>query len=235
MITVCSSFSTDKILNEKGKIISIQKGGPALYLTNVFRKENVLFKLISGPSVKVEILLTKKGEIGRVRKIPKPKKTNFEKIKTHFLLISTIYKEFDLSGIFKFQGKIFLDIQGYVRDIKKFGKKKQWKPSKEIISSLFCLKGTKEELKYIPRDMMKKQKKKCLIITKGRSGSIIYYKNKKFVFKPAKIVKVHNTIGVGDTFFANFVLSFIRTNGDIEIAGKTATNEAANFLTQHAK
>ena len=75
MITVYSSFSTDKILNENGKIISIQKGGPALYLTNVFKKEDVRFKIISGPSVKVEILLTKRGEIGRVRKIPKTKRS----------------------------------------------------------------------------------------------------------------------------------------------------------------
>lgn len=88
--------------------------------------------------------------MGKVPKKPRPLKVKFSSIKTPFLLISTLLDEFSLKGISNFKGKTFLDIQGYARDGKDFGKKKHWKPDKEIVDSIFCLKGTKQEIEYIP-------------------------------------------------------------------------------------
>lgn len=123
--------------------------------------------------------------------------------------------------------------RGYVRNLNIFGKKKFLNDS--FLDQIFCLKGTKEELKYIPQDIIKRQKKKCLIITEGENGSAIYYKDKKFIFKPSKIIKTNVTIGAGDTFFANFVLNFIETGGNVTIAGRIATAETLKFLQQYEK
>lgn len=233
-LTILSTFAQDKIINKESNLIYRQKGGPAFYFINIFKKESVSFNPILGSKVKVEILVAKGSEFGRVREIPKTKKINFEKIKTPFLLISTIYKEFNLSGISKFQGKIFLDIQGYVRDIKKFGKKQQWRPKNEIISSIFCLKGTEEEIKYIPYNFLKEQKQKILIITKGKSGCDVLAFGKKYEIKIKKPINTEDALGAGDTFFAFVVSKFLKTNNILKSV-RYAVDKTSEFLTQKLK
>jgi fructose-1-phosphate kinase PfkB-like protein len=68
-----------------------------------------------------------------------------------------------------------------------------------------------------------------LIITKGSEGVEIYFKNKKYTFTINNI-KSSDAIGAGDTFFANFIVSFINTDGMIEKSCSIAMNKVEKFL-----
>jgi hypothetical protein len=229
-ITIFSTFAIDKLIDKNRRIIREQKGGPAFYIASALKRENINFNLIKASLVRVEILIKDGEEFGRIRQKNKPKKINFSAINTPLILISTILNDFDLKGASTFKGNIFLDVQGYVRNGIEFGKKKQWKPSKEIASSIFCLKGTEEELSFIPFSLWKEQKQKILLITKGKLGCEIWNKGKKETIKPKKIIKnIENVIGAGDSFFAYFISKFLRTENPF-LSAKCAADKTSEFL-----
>jgi len=230
-VTIISTFPRDELLDEDGQLIREQKGGPAFYLTKAFREEGVDFDLITAPLMKVEILIKGGEEFGRIKKRPKPQNIDFSKIKTPHFLISTILDEFNLNGINTFKGKVFLDVQGYVRNGQDFGKKKHWKLPKEVASSIFCLKGTKREMRYLPKSFLKSQKKKILLITNRKSGCDVYAFEKKKSIRPSKTIEAPETIGAGDYFFADFLIHFLRTK-DPFMSAKVAVNNTTKFLLQ---
>lgn len=228
-ITIISTFAKDKLFFEKECLHKEQDGGPAFYISRVFEDEKIPFDLKLAPEIEVDILINKKGEFGKILSKPEAMKIDYSKIESPYLFISTILDEVDLSGINNFKGKVFIDIQGYVRNGKDFGKKKFWNPKREIADSFFCVKGTKEEIKYIPIDFRNGQKKKMLVITDGSNGSTIYYEGIKYESKPKIKLKTTNTIGAGDTFFSYLIYKLtqginIRENIDY------ATERAVRFL-----
>lgn len=228
-ITILSTYAQDELIDQNGRVVRRQKGGPAFYIKQVFKNGKTLFSLKTNQSMKVQILMTKKGEFGKIAEKPKLKIVEFSKIISPYLIISTILDEFNLDSLPLFRGKVFLDVQGYVRNGNDFGKKKTWKPRQEIFESIFCLKGTKEELKNIPLKFLKQQKQKILIVTNGKKGCEVFASGKRYIIKPTKIIKVKNTIGAGDTFFAFFVMQFIKTEKLLESVN-FAVNKTSNFL-----
>ncbi len=228
-ITILSTFAQDKIINKDAGTERIVRGGPAFYISKVFEEEKLPFNLITASNAEVEILIKEDSEKGRLVKKPVIKKVDFIKIKTPFLLISTILDDFDLENISAFKGKVFLDIQGYVRDGERFGGKKLYNLQTKVQSSIFCLKGTEEELNYIPRNWLTSQKKKILIITKGKSGCILFTSGEEFELNVSRKIVSHNTIGAGDTFFAYIISHFINTNNIKESIGY-AIEKTSDFL-----
>ncbi len=180
--------------------------------------------------MEVQILITKKGEFGRIPRRPTPRRISFSKIRTPFLIISSLLDELDLTNLSSFKGKVFLDIQGYVRNGNDFGKKKIWKPNKKVFANLFCLKGTKEELQNLPSQYLQKQKQRLLLITNGKRGCEVFAFGKRLVIKPSKVLKSKNTIGAGDTFFAYFVSRFAKKENVFDSA-RYAVNKTSSFLS----
>lgn len=130
-ITILSSLAEDRLIDKKGNLIKKQKGGPAQYLKNVFLKEDIGFNIYGKPNVfDVEILITKDGEFGKINTKVKPISLDFSAIKTPFAVISTVLDEYKLDNINQFSGKVFLDVQGYVRNGKDFGKKRNGNPAR---------------------------------------------------------------------------------------------------------
>ncbi|OGL88966.1 hypothetical protein A3H75_02900 [Candidatus Uhrbacteria bacterium RIFCSPLOWO2_02_FULL_51_9] len=179
--------------------------------------------------MEVKILITKNGEFGKIPKKLKPKKVRFSRVRTPFLLISSVLDEFDLTNLSEFNGKVFFDVQGYVRDGNDFGKKKSWKPNKIVFKNIFCLKGTAEELQNISKPRVEAQKQKILLITKGKLGCEIFAFGKQYIVKPTKVIISKNTIGAGDTFFAYFVSRFVKTTKVFDSA-KYAVKRTSAFL-----
>lgn len=224
IITILSSFAKDVIVNDEGRILKTQNGGPAFFIKNVFEAEKVPHRLICGRKIEVEILLNNKGEARRLKKSPVCGKPG--KVVTKNALLSTIANEWPFE-LRDYSGRIFIDVQGFVRDWRSFGKKKKILIFKNYAP--FCVKATSEELKYLPRRFIHDQKKRCLIITRGKKGSEIFYKNRAFHFHPRAVINSPHTIGAGDTFFASFVCEFIRTT-DIKQSGIYATENVLKFL-----
>ncbi|MDP3975827.1 MAG: PfkB family carbohydrate kinase [bacterium] len=231
IITLFSTLAKDTLVDNDGNTIKEQVGGPAFYLLKIFRKEKIsTITKLAGP-VGVQILVNEYGEFGKIPKIPKKIKIDFKKVNTPFSVISTLLDEFNLQSLDKYKGKIFLDIQGYVRDGLNFGKKQSWRPPPEIMNNIFCLKGTEEELSYLPEKFLRIQKQKILLITRGGKGCKVFTNEKFFTVKPDQIIETSDTIGTGDTFFAYFIAQFLKT-GDVVASGQWATEQTARFLTQ---
>ncbi len=231
-ITILSTFALDKIINDKSPLFIEQEGGPAFYLKKVFIQEKINFSLLTGRKLTTEILINKKGEFGRLNKKPFIKTVEFKKIKTPFLLISSIFDEFNLEKLSDFRGLVFLDIQGYVRRNGSFGQKKFCQIDKSVFANIFCLKSTQEELKYLPSNYIKEQKQRILLVTKGQLGCDVFYFGRKFSIKPEEVIKSDNTLGAGDTFFAYFISQYIKNN-NIIVSIKYATKMVSIFLAKN--
>src|SRR5574337_1719378 len=147
-LTVISTFATDRILNDKGKLIREQEGGPRFYISKALKKAKIDFNIISYPQITMEIVLKKNDEFGRVATKISPKRIDFGMISTPYLMISSLLNEYSLKELEKYKGKIFLDIQGFVRNGMDFGKKKFWNVPEKIANSIFCLKAADYEIEY---------------------------------------------------------------------------------------
>jgi len=226
MIKVFSTYTKDIIHNIIDNSKITQKGGPAFFIDQVFKKKKVDYNLKTNLEIEVEIKVSKKTETGKIKsKIIEKEIKNIKREDT--IIISTIGREWILGSRIIDESNIFLDIQGYARTTKINDDLFDM----EFWSQIFCIKGTAAEMKKLPLKILRKQKERCLIITKGSKGAEIFYNSKKYIFNPKKQLSVKNTIGAGDVFFANFIISFIKTKGDIQKSGNFAIRETELFLT----
>lgn len=230
-ISVVSSYATDRLIDARaGKIIREQKGGPALYLVHALKKLGLHPEIFTGKKLLVDILVKQNDEFGSIKQ--KPLRLPFPPIKARSTIVSTILDEWDLSNAGKYPGLLFVDIQGYVRDGNDFGKKKPWEEIRDLAPSIFCLKGNSVEIGMLPSDVIDDQKRKrMLIVTKDREGVEIFSKGQHIDCQPATVVRPPNTIGAGDTLFANFVYQFMSTD-NLESAAYFALNKTREFLGQ---
>jgi len=108
-------------------------------------------------------------------------------------------------------------------------KKKYWQEKECVNDKIFCMKGTSEEMTYVPESQLKKQKGKMLVVTKGKEGVEAYYKGKNYEFRPRHVIRSKYAIGAGDTFFANFVSRFVKT-GDFSGSIEHAMDKTSELL-----
>jgi hypothetical protein len=228
-IAVISSYSTDRLIEAKtGVVLKEQSGGPALFITKALTKMNVDATVYAGEPLLVEMAIHEDEEYGIIRQQSTPQ--SFPLPNTDVTIFSTILREWTLDNIHNYKGKIFLDIQGYVRDGSDFGKKQIWKDAGQYADAIFCLKGNEVEMQYIPVDVLHKQKQQRMVITTlDREGVQIDYKGKSTKVTPKEVIKPPNTIGAGDTFFANFVGKFVQT-GDLEYSANHALLQTSEYL-----
>ncbi len=228
-ISIVSTYATDRLIDAKtNQIIQEQKGGPILYIIRVLEKLGLQPKVYAAEEMLVEILICDDDEFGKID--PPRNRVKLPQLNTEFAIVSTILDEWDLSPAFNYAGKLFVDIQGYVRDGSAFGKKRVWNEIRDISPYIFCLKGNDVEIGMLPQDVVYDQKKnRMLIITKGREGAEAFYRQKYVACRPPSVIRPRNTIGAGDTFFASFVAKFMETN-DIMESNKFALSQTTNFL-----
>lgn len=230
-VSIYATYTKDMLVDEYGTLVTSQNGGPAFFLERAFKRAGVDFALNGRCDMEVEIKVTENGEFGRILTTPQPQVISFSEITAPYVLISSVLDEFDLSRVSDYQGKVFLDIQGYVRDGRDFGKKKVWEQDSAILSNIFCLKGTKEEVSYLPEQFREAQKLKILLVTDGTNGCEVFAFGKSIRVQLERIVNSEDTIGAGDTCMAHFVMSYIQS-GDIQRSVRQATERTADFLLQ---
>lgn len=226
-ISVVSSFSDDIIIDEKGVLIGVEPGGPALFISNVLESENVDFDIHTGDKVIVEIKVMHGNEFGKLDTQPNTRSVEDLSL-NQWTLISTISNEWDIKKI-KQLDRLFIDAQGFVREGKHFGKKKKWPEINEIADKIYGLKGTAEEIASLPADFVKAQKNKLLVITHGPKGAEVYDKGKVYKVEAEHIDNLKDTIGAGDTFFTFFVIGLYNGFNSIE-AAENAAKQTNNFL-----
>jgi len=233
-IAVISTYATDHFINSKTREeYKEQKGGPVEFLVRALKKLGLKPSVFTGSetlSVDILVDLEKGDEFGRIR--AKPTITPFPETQARSAIVSTILDEWDLSDSSDFKGLLFVDIQGYVRDGTDFGKKKAWDQVAKLAPYIFCLKGNEIEMSQIPLEVLENQKReRMVIITKDKKGADIFFQGKSFHLTPLRILNPPNTVGAGDTFFANFVYKFLETQ-DIEISCRFAFDQTSDFLAE---
>jgi len=229
-IFLFSTYTEDKIIDEHGIMLKKQPGGPLLFIKKALNNTQVNFISFHGENIKVLIKITKNGEQGRV--ITTPSINPLPVISADgWIIISTVFKEWNLENISKTKNKIFLDIQGYVRNIHTFGKKALWKNIEKYAKNIYCMKGTKEEVSYVPKNVYENQKKRLLIITDGKNGVEWFFKGKKYFIPVNKKIKSLYTIGAGDTFFGYFI-GYLYKRKTIKISLEKTCIKTENFLKE---
>lgn len=228
-VSVVSSYARDTLVDERGNIISSQEGGPLIFIKNALEINNVPHELFYGPKIEIEILVADSGEFGKLASKITSKEIDFKNL-SDWTIISTLSDEWRFNKIKDYKkGKIFVDIQGYVRDGNNFGGKKFWEESQFFNDKIFCMKGTREELCYLPEKVIEDQKKRLLIITDGEKGVEIHSRNKRRYFNLKKRVVVKNTIGAGDTFLGSFIAKLFK-GYSIEESAIFAQKQTSIFL-----
>lgn len=227
-ITLVSSFAKDRIFDKDNNLIREQKGGPAFFISNVFKKQKISFTIIPSPGLTVEIMLKDGEEFGKLSYCP-PTVINYKNIDTPYLVLSSVMDEFSIENLGEYEGKNFLDAQGFTRSIGEFGKKKKWITDDEIERSIFCLKVADYELPYLNNKFIERQKQKILLLTQGAKGCTVFAFGKYFKIKPAESIKAPDTLGAGDTFFAYFIFKYIESTNPIS-ASKFASRKTSEFI-----
>ncbi len=200
-VEVFSTFATDIYITEKGLTLKNQLGGPALFIQKTLDSMGIDYALNSTSTAIVEIKLTSYGEFGRIVLAPKVKRV-VPLRKSSILLISTLLDEWMLP---KKSARVFLDVQGYVRNGSHFGGKQLFSINPNIESMLECIKANEVEIKYLSPDFLRKQKMKMLVITRGNKGVELFSGGKQYVFPATYVTGLTDSVGAGDTWFSAFV------------------------------
>lgn len=226
---IISSCSVDRLINGyTGAIIKDQPGGPGLHLAAAFKTLDIIPKMYSQDDILVKIRVFEDDEFGSTEFSKPPK--GFPTLTEDAAIFSTILREWSLKEIHDYKGKLFMDIQGYVRDGTDYGKKVMWDNARNYIDTIFCLKGNEVEMQYIPHDVLLDQRRnRMLITTHGKKGVTIAYRGKEIYIAPFTIAAPKNTIGAGDTFLASFVAKYMQTE-DISTSGAFAVERTTAFL-----
>lgn len=228
-VTVLASYARDRIIRQSKPEI-IKPGGPAHYISLALNQPGVAFNLLSPPPVDVIIRIDGQDERGRLEKPPKNITVDLSLIKTSAVLISTLLREIKLQNISSYSGMLFIDAQGFVRDSSDFGKKRPWRPSRELQEVITCLKATEREAKHIDSKAIEYLKQnKMLLITHGSAGSTLYDHGQIHRVKPVSVLHPPNTIGAGDTMFAVFALLVVGQKTPLASIA-AATKAVSKFL-----
>lgn len=227
-LSIVSTKSLDTLLNKNHEVVQKITGGPLFFIENVLKELQIPYTSFFGDVMNVSILLTDKGEFGKMDQNYKKLTFPLKKV-TENVIVSTILDEWDISEVKRYKGNVFLDVQGYVRDGKHFGKKKLWKESELLIDFITCLKATREETNFIPPHVLEKQKNRILLITDGGKHVEVWCNGTKCMIPVTTKVKTIHTVGAGDTFFAYFVSKYIESY-NVETGVKYAIRQTGNFL-----
>ena len=132
------------------------------------------------------------------------------------------------------EGKISLDVQGHLRTIEKGTVKFGWDGSYEVFEYVDILKANEfEALAISGEKAVEKAAERIseygieeIIITRGRNGSVIYYRNELYAFPIFQAEDMVDVTGAGDTYMAGYLCKRLRFT-DIREAGEFATAMAS--------
>lgn len=226
-LSIFSTYTLDIVTDKIRATVREQPGGPLLFLEKALRESNIDFVSFHNDTINIEIQLNDHGETGRILNHPRP--SPLPKDISGWTVISTVFNEWELSGINRIHNKIFLDVQGYLRNTSETEKERFLGELEKNTDKIVCLKGTSKEIGSLPNRVLKPYKERILIITKGVQGVECHYEGKRYVFRPKKIVKSIDTIGAGDTFFGYFV-SNVYNGSSVNVAVEQAMRSTEIFL-----
>lgn len=230
-ITVVSTYSVDKLLNQSHQVVAEVEGGPALFIGQALRTHGVPYHIVCGDKIEVEILITPDGEYGKVPVLPEIRPIN-EKLLAKWAIVSTVLNEWQFMNLEAVPDRLFIDVQGFVRNPVDFGSKQRWDGIENLSFRPFGLKASDNEIHYLPPEFVEDQKKRLLLVTRGAEGADVYYEGRCTFVEADRVENLDNTIGAGDTFLG-FVVAAMYTGKTAVEAAMCATEQTAVFLREN--
>jgi hypothetical protein len=229
-ISVASTYANDILINDQGQVLERRPGGPMYFIRNALEKTSVPFTTFCCEPLDVEILVTSKGEFGKVPGRPIKRHISELGKEKGTVLVSTLLDEWVIDPE-NIPEKLCIDLQGYVRSADNFGKKRAWIGSEQFGDKVFCMKGTEEEVNCLPPSVRESQKQRLLIVTKGEKGLDVYCNGRLTELPASPVTGPSDTIGAGDTFFAYFVVNMCKGYSAV-VAAQDAMRKVATFLKE---
>jgi hypothetical protein len=226
-VTLVSTYTEDVLVDDFGTTLRSVKGGPAYFISKALEDIEIPVTCVTGDPMTVEILLRTDGEFGRIVDIPK--RQTLPRDISDWVIVSTVLDEWDIINTVAKPKYLCVDLQGFVRDGREFGSKHAWAEAINAISIAYCIKGTKEEISFLPPEAIEQQKQKLLVITDGSEGLDLYFKGTRTHIDGVTIRGLPDTIGAGDTFFGYFVGGMHAGAAPAE-AARNAVVKTAEFL-----
>lgn len=227
-ISLFSTHAQDILIDKRNETTTRQPGGPILFLEQALKLSNVPYESFHGERIDVEILITHDGEFGKIPHKINPQPIPLDQM-SDWTVVSTLLREWNLNNLVQYEGRAFVDLQGYVRNGDDFGKKQMWDEVQAYADFIYCLKGTKQEVEYLPDQVREAQKNRLLIATDGAKGLDLFYQGDNFHIPAVSIPHPKDTIGAGDTFFGYFVASMYKGSEPVQ-AAENASKLTAQFL-----
>jgi hypothetical protein len=225
-VTLVASYTLDRIIYADGESLT-QQGGPASYIGAVLKQEGVGFEVVPGEEFEVDLKVFEQEVVVQIHVCDQPQPIPLP-LKSEYLIVSPIAGEWPLIDP-HYCGRVCMDIQGYVPLCSENDEKREISIPPDFCP--YALKATAEELTYLPADFVEAQKKRILVITKGKKGADLYYRDDFHHFDPPFVVEVIDAIGAGDSFLGFYVAELSR-NVDPVAAARSATDKVAFWLRE---
>ncbi len=225
-ISLISTFAIDRIQSSADNEWLTKEGGPALFISNVFLEEKVPFETHSSDTASVTIVNDNRDQVGKVEQLPS--KEISQSMFNEWTVVSSVLDEWHFSPSLQLPARLFIDIQGYTRIAGTFGTKHIWSDARNY-DDIYCLKGTKEEIEYLPSEVVESQKSRLLVITDGSHEVKIYCQGELLTLKVNSLTNISSTVGAGDTFFAHFIAGLYKGKG-VKEAAELAIRRTTEFL-----
>ncbi|GAB4112558.1 MAG: PfkB family carbohydrate kinase [Candidatus Caldatribacteriota bacterium] len=125
---------------------------------------------------------------------------------------------------------VCLTPQGLMRNWREDGRvfAQKWLPSKDLLSKIDIIIFSEEDIKPFPEVVdYYRSAVKIVILTCGKNGAILFFKNKEYYF-PAVPVEEKDPTGAGDVFAASFTIKYFETKNCL------AATRFANYIASFA-
>ena len=134
---------------------------------------------------------------------------------------------------------VSLDIQGFVRKLRNSHVTQEVSPL--LYDALDCadiVKADKREIECVLNQsrvsldvLMKRHNISEFVVTDGRDGGYILYRNGKIDYKARSNGKIVDPTGAGDVFFAAYIVARIFRNDDVRASSKKAAHIASSQIS----
>lgn len=228
-LSLVSTYVDDIFISHDNKILKIDRAGPMYYLDRSIDR-SIPKNLIFDQKITINLFVTEDGKPDETRHrgvVYQPiesKIIDISKLK-NWMIVSTVFDEWDISALKQYHGKICIDIQGCVRKYPYMGIKQRPDKFLDILSFAYCLKGTKNEISYIPPEIINNvQMKGIVLITDEDNIITILHKNNVAKVNPPTLKNIYISKGSGDVFFGSFISCLYNGIEPVESAKTSAYN-----------
>jgi len=230
-IVVVSTHTIDVMRDPLTGRERIMPGGPAFYIGTALERLDARYVLITGQTVRVEVLPMPGGEqyvIPAFEQIPLPPCFTGPAV-----ILSPVMREIDPLGVPPVEGLLVIDLQGFVREPSlPSGEVETQFDLAPLLNRANVVKAAEQELERLNPRSRAALEHTVVLVTHGQRGITIRERGISH-FIPSRPVDVLHTVGAGDTLLAAFVHALLKGQNLLD-AGTSAARFTEQTLVDRA-